>query len=100
MKIAVEPIGPTSYLPVTQDEFSGRQSLIQAPKLGRTTLVQCAWIAQRYSPYLNNYYETKKSRQSHHRSGSQTFGNHLSGAQNRWVFEDFPNFVLAEEAAA
>jgi transposase len=31
-------------------------------KLGRTTLIQCALIAQRYSPYLKTYYEKMKSR--------------------------------------
>ena len=30
-------------------------------KLGRTTLVQCALIAQRYRPYLKTYYEKKKA---------------------------------------
>jgi len=103
LKVAVEPIGPTSYLPVTQDEFSGRQFLIQAPKLGRTTLVQCAWIAQRYSPYLKNYYERKKSRGTGKAIialARKLLGIIYRTLKNRWVFEDFPNFVLAEEAAA
>jgi hypothetical protein len=31
-------------------------------KLGRTTLIQSALIAQRYSPYLKTYYEQMKNR--------------------------------------
>jgi transposase len=31
-------------------------------KLGRTTLVQCALVAKRYSPYLVRYYDRIKSR--------------------------------------
>jgi transposase len=44
-----------------ETEHSGRITK-RGTKLGRTTLVQCALIAQRYSPYLKNYYERKKSR--------------------------------------
>ena len=44
-----------------ETERSGRITK-RGTKLGRTTLIQCALIAQRYSPYLKTYYERMKSR--------------------------------------
>jgi len=68
-------------------------------KLGRTTLVQCTLVAKRYSPYLNRYYERIKS---HRGSGKaiiatarKFLGIIYNTLKNDWVFEDFPNFVLA-----
>jgi transposase len=72
-------------------------------KLGRTTLVQCALIAQRYSPYLKNYYEKKKSRGTGKAIialARKFLGIIYRTLKNRWVFADFPNFVLAEDATA
>ena len=72
-------------------------------KLGRTTLVQCALIAQRYSPYLKNYYEKKKSRGTGKAIialARKFLGIIYRTLKNKWVFEDFPNFVLAEPATA
>jgi transposase len=69
-------------------------------KLGRTTLVQCTLVAKRYSPYLKQYYERIKS---HRGSGKaiiatarKMLGIIYNTLINDWVFEDFPNFVLAE----
>jgi transposase len=68
-------------------------------KLGRTTLVQCTLVAKRYSPYLRQYYERIKS---HRGSGKaiiatarKFLGIIYNTLKNGWVFEDFPNFVLA-----
>ena len=68
-------------------------------KLGRTTLVQCTLVAKRYNPYLRRYYDRIKS---HRGSGkaiiatSRKFlGIIYNTLKNDWVFEDFPNFVLA-----
>jgi transposase len=84
-----------------ETEHSGRITK-RGNELGRTRLVQCALIAQRYSPYLKNYYERKKSRGT----GKAVFalvrkflGMIYRTLKNRWVFEDFPNFILAEETA-
>jgi transposase len=44
-----------------ETEHSGRITK-RGTKLGRTTLIQCALIAQRYSPYLKKYYEKIKNR--------------------------------------
>jgi transposase len=73
-------------------------------KLGRTTLVQCALIAQRYSPYLKTYYERKKKSRGTGKAiialARKFLGIIYRTLKNRWVFEDFPNFVLAEDATA
>jgi len=83
-----------------ETERSGRITK-RGTKLGRTTLVQCALIAQRYSPYLKNYYERKKSRGTGKAIialARKFLGIIYRTLKNHWVFEDFPNFVLAEEA--
>ena len=71
-------------------------------KLGRTALVQCALIAQRYSPYLKRYYEQVKARRGTGKAiialARKLLGIVYRTLKNKWVFEDFPNFVLAEAA--
>jgi transposase len=83
-----------------ETEHSGRITK-RGTKLGRTTLVQCALIAQRYSPYLKNSYEKKKSRGTGKAIialARKFLGIIYRTLKNKWLFEDFPNFVLAEEA--
>ena len=67
-------------------------------------MIQCALIAQRYSPYLKNYYERMKSRRGTGKAivalARKFLGIIYRTLKNKWVFEDFPNFVLAEEATA
>lgn len=69
-------------------------------KLGRTALVQCALIAQGYSPYLKRYYEQVKARRGTGKAvialARKLLGIIYRTLKNKWVFEDFPNFVLAE----
>lgn len=69
-------------------------------KLGRTTLVQCALIAKRYSPYLSNYYERIKARRGAGKAIialARKFLNVIYHTlKNDWVWEDFPNGVVAE----
>jgi len=69
-------------------------------KLGRTTLVQCALIAKRYSPYLNRYYEGIRARRGTGKAiialARKFLGIIYHTLKNNWVFEDFPNFALAE----
>ena len=71
-------------------------------KLGRTALVQCALIAQRYSPYLKHYYEKIKARRGTGKAiialARKLLGIIYRTLKYNWVFEDFPNFVLAETA--
>jgi transposase len=68
-------------------------------KIGRTTLVQCTLVAKRYSPYLRKYYERMKR---HRGSGKaiiatdrKFLGIIYQTLKNDWIFEDFPNFVIA-----
>jgi transposase len=84
-------------------ERSGRITK-RGSKLGRTALVQCALIAQRYSPYLKRFYEKTKARRGTGKAiialARKLLGIVYRTLKNNWVFEDFPNFVLAGEAAA
>jgi len=70
-------------------------------KLGRTTLVQCTLVAKKYSPYLKQYYERVKARRGAGKAIIATARKFLGiiyqTLKNKWVFEDFPNFVLAEK---
>ena len=69
-------------------------------KLGRTALVQSALIAARYSPYLKRFYEQVKARRGAGKAiialARKFLGVVYRTLKNGWVFEDFPNFVLAE----
>jgi transposase len=69
-------------------------------KLGRTTLVQCTLVAKKYSPYLRQYYERIKAKRGSGKAIIATARKFLGiiyrTLRNDWVFEDFPNFVLAE----
>ncbi|MBM3776306.1 MAG: transposase, partial [Acidobacteria bacterium] len=84
-------------------ERSGRITK-RGTKLGRTTLIQRALIAQRYSPYLKTYYEKMKSRRGTGKAivalARKFLGIIYRTRKNNRVFEDFLNFVLAEEATA
>lgn len=71
-------------------------------KLGRTALVQSALIAANYNPYLKSFYERVKARRGSGRAIIALARKFLSiiyrTLKHKWVFEDFPNFVLAEAA--
>ena len=65
--------------------------------------MQCALIAQIYSRYLNAYYEKKKSRGTGRviiALARRFPGIIYRTLKNKWLFEDLPNFVLAEAATA
>ena len=69
-------------------------------KLGRTTLVQCTLVAKKYSSYLSRFYERIKARKGGGKAiiatARKLLGIIYRTLKNKWVFEDFPNFVLAE----
>ncbi len=69
-------------------------------KLGRTALVQSALIAANYSPYLKTFYERVKARRGAGKAiialARKFLGIIYRTLKNKWVFEDFPNFVLEE----
>lgn len=70
-------------------------------KLGRTTLVQCALVARKYSRYLDNFYQRLKAKKGGGKAIIATARKFLGviyrTLKNNWVFADFPNFVLAED---
>ena len=72
----------------------------QGSRMGRTTLVQCTLIAIRYSPYLKKFYQAVKERRGTGKAiiaaARKFLGIIYNTLKNDWVFEDFPNFVLAE----
>jgi len=82
-----------------ETQHSGRITK-RGAKLGRTTLVQCALIAKRYSSYLSRHYEKVKARRGTGKAiialARKFLGVIYHTLSNNWVFEDFPNFVLAE----
>jgi transposase len=84
-----------------ETEHAGRITQ-RGSKLGRTALVQCALIAQRYSPYLKRYYEKIEARRGTGKAiialARKLLGIIYRTLKNKWLFEDFPNFVLAEAA--
>jgi transposase len=84
-----------------ETEHSGRIHK-RGTKLGRTALVQSALIAARYSPYLRSFYERVKARRGAGKAiialARKFLGIIYRTLKNEWVFEDFPNFVLAGEA--
>jgi transposase len=84
-----------------ETERSGRIHK-RGSKLGRTALVQSALIAAKYSPYLRSFYERVKTRRGAGRAiiarARKFLGIIYRTLKNQWVFEDFPNFVLAEGA--
>jgi transposase len=72
-------------------------------KLARSTLVQCALIAKRYNGYLANFYDRIKARRGTGKAiialARKFLGIIYNTLKNDWIFEDFPNFVLAEPSA-
>ncbi len=84
-----------------ESERSGRIHK-QGSKLGRTALVQSALIAANYNPYLRNFYERVKARRGAGRAiialARKFLGIIYRTLKHKWVFVDFPNFILAEGA--
>ncbi|MDR4497101.1 MAG: IS110 family transposase [Candidatus Scalindua sp.] len=82
-----------------ETERSGRITK-RGSKLGCTTLVQCTLIATRYSPYLQHYYALIKKMRGTGKAIIATARKFLGiiylTLKNKWVFEDFPNFVLVK----
>lgn len=80
-----------------ETERSGRITK-RGTKLGRTTLVQCALIAKRYSPYLARFYERIKSRRGTGKAiialAKKFLGIIYNTLKEDWVFADFPKFEL------
>ncbi|HEY7304634.1 MAG TPA: IS110 family transposase [Bryobacteraceae bacterium] len=84
-----------------ETERSGRIHK-RGTQLGRTALVRSALVAAKYSPYLKRFYEQVKARRGAGKAiialARKFLGIIYRTLKNGWVFEDFPNFVLAEAA--
>ncbi len=69
-------------------------------KLGRTTLVQCTLVAIKYSLYLRTFYEKIKTKKGSGKAiiatAKKLLGIIYRTLKNKWVFEDFGNFVLKQ----
>lgn len=82
-----------------ETQHSGRITK-RGTKLGRTTLVQCTLIAIRYSEYLRKFYEKIKRKKGSGKAiiaaARKLLGIIYRTLKNDWVFEDFPNFILAK----
>ena len=69
-------------------------------KTARTALVQCALIAKRYSPYLNAFHESVKSRRGGAKANIALARKSLDivykTLKNNWMFEDFSQFKLVK----
>lgn len=67
-------------------------------KLARTTLVQCAMIAIKYSGYLKEFYLKLRNKKGHGKAiiacARKLLNIIYDTLKNNWIFEDFPNFVL------
>lgn len=68
-------------------------------KLARTTLVQCALIAQRYNPFLHRFYERIKRRRGAGKAIVATARKLLTivyyTLKNHWTFTNFAQFEVA-----
>ena len=68
-------------------------------KLARTTLVQCALVAQRYSPHLRRFYARIQQRRGTGKAIVATARKLLTivyyTLKNHWTFRDFTHFELA-----
>ena len=71
----------------------------RATSFARTCLVQCALMAKRYSSFLQNFYQRVQRRRGGGKANialaRKFLGVIYHTLKNNWVFEDFPNFVLA-----
>jgi transposase len=67
-------------------------------KLARTVLVQCAFVAIKYSNYLNTFYNKLKQKKGSGKAiiatARKLLGIIYNTLKNNWVFDDFPNFVI------
>lgn len=84
-----------------ETERSGRITK-RGNKLGRTALVQCSLIAMRYSPYLSSYYARIRAARGTGKAiialARKFLGIIYKTLKNGWIFEDFPQFLLAPTA--
>ena len=73
-------------------------------KIGRTTLVQCALIAKRFSPFLANHYEQVKKRRGSGKAiialARKLLNVIYRTLKENLIWKDFPNGLLANATSA
>ena len=81
-----------------ETERSGRVTK-QGNKLARTALVQCAFIAKRFCPYLQNFYQRIQRRRGGGKANIALARKFLGviyyTLKSIWMFTDSPNIALA-----
>lgn len=82
-----------------EEERSGRITK-RGTKLGRTTLVQCALVAIRYSDYLKSFYKKIMARRGSGKAiiatAKKLLGIIYRALKHNLIYEDFANFVLVD----
>ena len=72
-------------------------------KIARTALVQCTFVAIRYSPYLRAFYDRLKAKKGSGKAiiatSRKLLGIIYNTLKNDWIFEDFSNYKLAPQSA-
>lgn len=72
-------------------------------KIARTALVQCTYVAIRYSPYLRAFYDRLKAKKGSGKAVIATarklLGIIYNTLKNDWIFEDFNTYKLAPQSA-
>jgi transposase len=72
-------------------------------KIARTALVQCSYVAIRYSPYLRAFYDRLKAKKGSGKAiiatARKLLGIIYNTLKNKWVFEDFASYKLAPQCA-
>jgi len=72
-------------------------------KIARTALVQCTFVAIRYSPYLRAFYDRLKAKKGSGKAiiatSRKLLGIIYNTLKNDWIFEDFSNYKLAPQCA-
>ena len=91
-------LGMTPSVSQSNDSLRFGRITKRGSKIARTTLVQCALVAKRYSPYLHDFHEKIKSKRGAGKANIAVARKLLNTIfytlKNNWVFEDFPNFAL------
>lgn len=71
-------------------------------KVGRTALIQCAWIVVKYNLHLKNFFERIKSKGGMKKAIVACARKLLviiyNTLRNGWIFEDFSTFKLQSKS--
>ena len=87
-------LGMTLGVSQSNDSLRFGRTTKRGSKIARATLVRCALVAKRYSPYLHDFHEKIKSRRGVGKANIAVARKLLNTVfytlKNDWVFENFP----------